>query len=65
MSSTLENTLRQIALGETGQQKSINQSLNAQGDVYRTERSIVDAAPNAELIKELIDLQIGGEKDWC
>lgn len=65
MSNELEDTLESIALGKIGQQKSIMQVLNSSGDTYRTERNIADAIPNAELIMELIDRQIGGEKDWC
>lgn len=64
MSNELEQALKDIALGKTGQVKSIEQHSDSFGNINETKR-ITDAIPNAELIKELIDRQIGGEKDWC
>lgn len=64
MSNELAQMLKDIALGKAGQIKSIEQVSDGYGNIKETKR-ITDAVPNAELIKELIDLQIGGEKDWC
>lgn len=62
---SLTDMLMDIALGNVGQVKVITQQLNSQNKVYASELNITDAVPNAELIMELIDRQIGGQKDWC
>ena len=65
MCAKLEEALKGIALGEYDGVSTLMEYIDKNGHVYRTERGKNTTSPDPALIMELIDRQIGGEKDWC
>lgn len=64
---SLYEVLMSAALGSDSEIRNVRSRLNSSRQV--TEQNIdvrtLKASPNIPLIMELIDRQIGGEKDWC
>lgn len=65
--SALEDALVREALGVEETSRNVRQVVDARDRVIETIRSVSTkpGVANASLIRQLLDEQVGGPKDWC